>query len=139
MRFVREGWPANTPANVMDLKKLSDSLTVVNGCLLYGNRVVIPTSLKQGVLQILHQGHTSMQRMKQLARSAVYWPKMDQDINDTCRQCTACAQHKKKPEKPASHPWMMPEKLWSRIHVDHAINFLGHNWLVITDAYSKYP
>ena len=34
--------------------------------------------------------------------------------------------------------WMMPEKPWSRIHIDHAINFMGSNWLV-TDAYSKYP
>ena len=25
------------------------------------------------------------------------------------------------------------------MHVDHAINFLGSNWLVLVDAYSKYP
>ena len=34
---------------------------------------------------------------------------------------------------------MLPEKLWSRLHIDHAINFLGSNWLVLTDTYSKYP
>ena len=34
---------------------------------------------------------------------------------------------------------MLPEKPWSRLHLDHAINFLGSNWLVLTDAYSKYP
>ena len=33
----------------------------------------------------------------------------------------------------------MPEKPWSRIHVGHAINFMGNNWLIVTDAYSKYP
>ena len=33
----------------------------------------------------------------------------------------------------------MPEKPWSRLHLDHAINFLGRNWLVLVDAYSKYP
>ena len=32
----------------------------------------------------------------------------------------------------------MPEKPWSRLHLDHA-NFLGRNWLVLVDAYSKYP
>ena len=41
--------------------------------------------------------------------------------------------------KPAVHPWMLPEKPWSRVHLDHAINFMGTNWLVMTDAYSKYP
>ena len=39
----------------------------------------------------------------------------------------------------AIHPWMMPEKPWSRLHIDHAINFMGWNWLITTDAYSKYP
>jgi len=34
---------------------------------------------------------------------------------------------------------MLPEKPWSRLHIDHAINFLGFNWLVVTDAYTKYP
>ena len=34
---------------------------------------------------------------------------------------------------------MFPEKPWSRVHVDHAINFLGSNWLLLTDAYSNYP
>ena len=37
------------------------------------------------------------------------------------------------------HPWMLPEKPWSRLHLDRAINFMGKDWLVITDAYSKYP
>ena len=31
---------------------------------------------------------------------------------------------------------MLPEKPWSRVHVDHAINFLGSNWLVLINAYS---
>jgi len=34
---------------------------------------------------------------------------------------------------------MLPEKPWSRLHIDHAIIFLGFNWLVLTDACTKYP
>ena len=77
--------------------------------------------------------------MKQLARSAVYWPHIDGKIEDTCRGCVSCAEHQNKPPKPANHLWMMPEKPWSRIHVDHAITFMGNNWLIVADAYSKYP
>ena len=91
------------------------------------------------ILDILHLGHFGMQRMKQLARSAVYWPHIDSQIEDTCRGCVSCAEHQNKPLKSANHPWMMPEKPWSRIHVDHAINFMSNNWLIVTDAYSKYP
>ena len=77
--------------------------------------------------------------MKQLARSTVYWPRIDFDIEDLCHKCTSCGQFQNKPAKPSIHPWMMPEKPWSRLHLDHAINFLGRNWLVLVDAYSKYP
>ena len=77
--------------------------------------------------------------MKQLARTAVYWPHIDADIVALCHKCTTCAEHQTNPPKSANHPWMLPEKPWSRVHIDHAINFLGTNWLVLIDAYSKYP
>ena len=55
------------------------------------------------------------------------------------RRCDSCGEHQNKPSKPPVHPWMLPEKPWSRLHLDHAINFMGKDWMVITDAYSKYP
>ncbi|KAL5505228.1 hypothetical protein EMCRGX_G006630 [Ephydatia muelleri] len=66
--------------------------------------------------------------MKQLARTAVYWPGMVSDITNVCHKCSTCAEHLNRPPKQVNHPWMLPEKPWSRIHLDHAINFLGSNW-----------
>ena len=77
--------------------------------------------------------------MKQLARTALYWPKMDSEIMDLCRKCHICAQHQNAPPKTAIHPWTIPEKPWNRVHLDHAINFMGYNWQVMVDSYSKYP
>nr|KAG5693828.1 hypothetical protein BaRGS_004436 [Batillaria attramentaria] len=142
MRYVREGWPlkhAEINEEVRKFQKLSDSLSICNGCLIYGTRVVIPQSLQPKILDLLHIGHFGMERMKQLARTAVYWPGIDAAIEMTSRRCDSCGEHQNKPSKPPVHPWMLPEKPWSRVHVDHAINFMGTNWLVITDAYSKYP
>ena len=101
--------------------------------------VPIPRSLQVPVLHILHLGHFGMQRMKQLARTAVYWPRIDEDIANQCHRCSTCVEHQSRPPKQPNHPWMLPEKPWSRIHLDHAINFMGSNWLVIIDSYSKYP
>jgi len=137
IRYTREGWPktleetntededqAHSAAyNIQCFKKVSGSLSISDGCLLYGSRVVIPLTLQPQVLQILHLGHLGMQRMKQLARSAVYWPRVDADIMVACRQCSSCAEHQNQPAKAPLHPWMIPEKPWSRIHIDHATNF----------------
>lgn len=142
MRYVREGWPPKHTVkneNIEKFRKLSDSLNVCNGCLLHGARIVIPESLQPKILELLHIGHFGMERMKQLARTAVYWPGIDAAIEMTSRRCDSCGQHQNKPPRLPIHPWMFPEKPWSRLHLDHAINFMGKDWLVITDAYSKYP
>ena len=139
MRFVKEGWPHAFSEELKDFKKLENSLSTENGCVFYGLRVIIPSTLRNHILKLLHLGHFGMQRMKQLARSTVYWPRIDFDIENLCRKCTSCGQFQNKPDKPSIHPWVMPEKPWSRLHLDHAINFLGRHWLVLVDAYSKYP
>ena len=147
MRYCREGWPhvrenessARKGYSVNSFKQIKDSLSCEYGCLFYGSRLVIPQKLHQSVLHILHQGHFGMQRMKQLSRTAVYWPGLDAQIMDLCRLCQSCMEHQNNPPQAPIHPWMLPEKSWSRIHIDHAINFMGNNWLVLVDAYSKYP
>ncbi len=151
MRHVQEGWPQkgdrgdneedkdNQSYKVKTFKSIASSLSVAEGCLLYGARVVVPLRLQSEVLNILHLGHFGIQRMKQLARTAVYWPGVDGDITKMCQQCTACGEHQNSPSKAPNHPWMLPEKPWSRVHVDHAINFCGRNWLIMVDALSKYP
>ena len=77
--------------------------------------------------------------MKQLARTAVYWLKIDTDIQDLCAKCSTCAEHRPLPSKAPVQSWTVPDKPWSRLHIDHAVNFLGQNWLVVIDAFSKYP
>ena len=147
MRYTREGWPHKSPGDddvqngysVEDFRRIHTSLSTVHGCLLHGNRVVIPSKLQPQVLQLLHSGHFGMQRMKQLACTAVYWPRIDSDIVKLCHTCSTCAEHQNSPSKLGNHPWMLPEKPWSRVHIDHVINFMGSNWLVMIDAYSKYP
>ena len=37
------------------------------------------------------------------------------------------------------HPWTFPSKPWSRIHIDFAGPISGTMYLVVVDAYSKFP
>ena len=60
------------------------------------------------------------------------------DILNQCHRCSTCAKHHNMPADAPNHPWMVPEKPWSRLHLDHATNFIGTNWLVLFDACSKY-
>ena len=83
-RYVREGWPQHIDrSEVQEFKKYSSSLSVVDDCLINGNQVVIPEAMRKQILDILHLRHFGMQKMKQLARSAVYWPHIDSQIEDS--------------------------------------------------------
>ena len=49
-----------------------NELTVHQGCILWGIRVVIPNKLQDRVLEELHDGHLGVVKMKALARSYVW-------------------------------------------------------------------
>uniref|UniRef100_H2ZWC5 Gypsy retrotransposon integrase-like protein 1 n=1 Tax=Latimeria chalumnae TaxID=7897 RepID=H2ZWC5_LATCH len=109
-----------------------------DGCLLWGSRVVVPLTLKEKVLSELHDGHPGITRMKAVARSFVWWPKMDMDIKTKVKQCNACQQTREAPSKAPLHNWGWPEGPWSRIHIDYAGPFMGKMFLVVVDAHSKW-
>ncbi|CAH8542114.1 unnamed protein product [Schistosoma haematobium] len=83
MKYVTNGWPSiGLDGDLKQLYRRRDSLCVVNECLIFGDRAVVPDSLRSRVLKQFHTGHPGMRRMKSIARNCVYWPLMDQDIVD---------------------------------------------------------
>ncbi|XP_037808343.1 uncharacterized protein K02A2.6-like [Lucilia sericata] len=107
-------------------------------CLVYEHRIVIPVSLRKLVLKDLHTAHLGMVKMKGMARSFIYWPGLDSDIENAVRECLDCAKHAHAPPKFREHHWEYPKGPWERIHIDYAGPFAGMMLLVISDAYSKW-
>ncbi|CAS00993.1 Protein CBG28002 [Caenorhabditis briggsae] len=62
-----------------------DQLSIVSECLMFNGRIVIPHALRSRVLKMIHRAHPGIVRMKQLARSLVYWPAIDKDIEKMIR------------------------------------------------------
>jgi len=61
--------------------KHRNELSVVNGVLLYNNRIVIPKSLRKEVLDSLHSAHQGVAGMKARARASVFWPGINAAIS----------------------------------------------------------
>lgn len=137
--YVLKGWPQS-----VDDKRLQPylarqtELSILDGCVLWGTRVVIPPKGRERLLEDLHESHPGMSRMKALARSYVWWPNMDSEIEATVRRCQVCQTHRNLPTPAPLHPWEWPNRPWSRLHVDYAGPFLGKMFLVIIDAHSKW-
>ena len=90
------------------------------------------------MLEELHETHPGVSKMKALARSYVWWPHMDKEIEEVVRTCENCQANCPSPPVAQLHPWEWPEQPWSRIHLDFAGPFMNHMFLVLVDAYSKW-
>ena len=136
--LVLKGWVNTADKQLQPFQQRQNELSVHAGCILLGSRVVIPSAGHQKILELLHQGHPGITRMKGLARSFVWWPGMDSDLEEKVKSCPNCQQNQKTPEVAPLHPWEWPQRPWTRIHIDYAGPFLGKMFLVSIDAYSKW-
>ena len=82
--------------------------------------------------------HPGVSRMKALARRNMYWPGIDKDIERLVSDCATCQEPQNVPPSTELHPWEWPDKPWSRLHADFAGPFLGHMFLILVDAHSKW-
>ena len=139
LEFTRNGWPKEIPEELKVFFRRSGELTVEAGCLLLGNRVVIPGSYHQKLLAELHSGHPGICRMKALARGYIWWPGIDQRIEEVAKSCQLCAEIKTTPSVAPLHPWLWPEQPWRRIHIDFAGPLYDKMYMLVVDAHSKWP
>ena len=76
--------------------------------------------------------------MKALARSYVWWPGMDNEIENTVKSCKSCQINHTMPAKAPVHPWEKTTSPWVRLHIDFAGSFMDKMFFIIYDSYSKW-
>ena len=137
MHCVKTGWPAVSEATLEAYQHKRNEITIEDGCLLWGNRVIVPNKLRFKLLEELHQGHQGIVKMKALARIHFWWPKLDKEIEAEVRKCSPCQQNAESPPQLSHNSWAWPDRPWRRVHIDFA-QFEGDYYFVMVDAFSKW-
>ena len=111
--LVLQGWLDTSDPLLLPYQRRKYELNILDGCVLLGNRVVVPPPGRAKVMADLHDGHPGICRMKQLARCYVWWPNMDQELEQTVKTCNSCQMMQKSPARTPMHPWEWPQRPWS--------------------------
>ena len=138
-QLLQDGWSGEcTDDALLPYYRRRTELSSQDGVVMWGSRVVVPPPGRAAILKQIHEGHPGISRSKQIARSYVWWPSMDKELENTVKSCNRCQEHRKSPPVAPLNPWPWPEKPWSRIHVDFAGPFMGKMILVVVDSHSKW-
>ncbi|XP_048249134.1 uncharacterized protein K02A2.6-like [Haliotis rufescens] len=124
--FLLSGWPSiNLEESFTPFVKRKHELSVLDGCVLWGNRIVVPPQGREIVVNMLHEAHPGISRMKSVACGFVWWPKMDDELELKVKTCSVCQQSRPVQAEASLHFGEWPEHPWSRLHLDYAGPFLG--------------
>ena len=74
---ITQGWPSTikeVPNVLQPYLTFREELTVEDGVLLKGTRIVIPHKKCEAVLRLTHEGHLGLNKCKLCTKDNVYWP-----------------------------------------------------------------
>lgn len=137
--YVMYGWPFNNrlEGKFKPYFAKRNSLSVENDCLFYGSRVVVPENFRNEILNVLHENHLGIVRMKMVARSYAWWPSIDEDIESFCGKCVVCQQTRRVKKEVVTTSWPTTSYPFERVHIDF-FDFQGKKYFLFVDVFSKF-
>ena len=93
MEIIKRGWPETKVCvgnNTRMEWDVQDELSELNGIILRGETILIPTSMQTEMLKRTHQGHMGTEKSKRRARDVLYWPEMGSEIQEKIARCSIC-------------------------------------------------
>lgn len=138
--YTLTGWPDNERRVPEELKSFFHSrtlLSIVDGLLVYGNRIVVPESMRSAVLDRIHDGHQGITKCLERARLGVWWPGITADVKKTVENCHHCLERRPTQRREPLIPTPLPQGPWNRIAMD-LCQHKSYSYLVVSDYFSRW-
>ncbi len=138
--LIMFGWPSDktqVPFNVRDYWPYRDELSVQDGIIYRGTRVLIPTALRPRMLEQIHSAHLGAARCIRAARDSLYWPTIHNDIKYLCDNCQTCQEHKPEQTKQPMQSQPIPKRRWQYVSTD-LFSVKKDTYVVVVDNLTKY-
>ena len=124
--IVTQGWPEkikDLPPELLPYWTFREAITVADGLLLKGNRIIIPNNDRPQILKQIHEGHLGIQKCLQRAKATVYWPRLYDELKDLVANCAICLKYSASNRKDSTKigPQLgqeIPTEPWKKLATD---------------------
>ena len=140
-KFIIQGFPEHRHQQPEECRRywnVKNQHTMDNDLIVNGCRLVIPTKMRWEVLDHLHESNQGLVCTKQRAQLTVYWPGIDNDIDNVILACKKCQDALPSNNKEPLISKPKPERPFQEIAAD----FCSHgrqDYLVLVDCYTDWP
>lgn len=134
------GWPEHKDDTELEVREYwdnKDELSVQDGVLFRGDRVIIPKALRREMLIRVHTSHIGGEACYRQARDTLYWPGMRAAIINYVGKCTICSEYAIQQQKETMMSHELPTRPWQIVSTD-LFQQNGKDFLLIVDHYSDF-
>jgi len=140
IKMIHTGWPekpTNVPIKLRPYFTYADELTVSNGHVYKGDRIVIPAPARNEIMKRLHSSHIGLGGLLRRARKTFYFPGVTSEIKRVANSCQLCLKHQMDNQKEPLKSHEIPSRVWDKCGVD-IFTFHRRDYLVTTCYLSNY-
>ena len=138
------GWPNNIkeiPQVLHPYWTFHEELTIEDGLILKGTRIVIPNKKHETILKQIHDSHLGLTKCKLCVKQLVYWPGLNDQLEQLIVNCPLCLKYSKSKKKHDTHSALgqeVPIFPWTKV-ATNIFHFEGNSYLLLVDYTSCFP
>jgi len=138
--IVTKGWPdtkEEVPHSIREFWTVRDELSVYDGVVYKGMKIVVPPSMRSAMLKQIHESRLGIVKCKQKGKESLFWPGMSKQIEDLVNDCPTCSEVDKSSPKEPLKPTKTPSLPWEEVSSD-IMEWRNEHYLVVVDYFSKF-
>jgi len=97
---------------------MRDGLYEAEGIAFTDDCIVVPVSLRQYMLDLIHESHLGIEKSKTRARELLYWSRMNLDIEETVANCDICNMYQRAHQREPMIPHEIPAERFLKTGLD---------------------
>ena len=140
IKYIIECWPNRQQDVIQQLQSyhtFKEEMSVIDGLVFKGERIIIPTALQGKALQAIHRSHMGIQKTLDRSKGCFYLSGISKDITHVCETCEECLKYANRQQKEPRGQVRDVSEASESLATD-IFEFKGKYYLIVSCRFSGY-